>query len=157
SDLFLSNGGGFSADQTSLFDDVMSMLARQIAVSARASFGQRLAAVPHAPPQIIRALALDDAIEVAGPVLTQSDQLDDATLIEGARTKSQEHLLAISRRKTLAEALTDVLVERGNQEVAHSTAANPGARFSEFGYSTLVQRSEHDAELARRVWSRSEI
>jgi uncharacterized protein (DUF2336 family) len=105
----------------------------------------------------IRALALDDAIEVAGPVLTQSEQLDDSTLIEGARAKSQDHLLAISRRKTLAEALTDVLVERGNQAVAHSTAANPGAKFSDFGYSTLVQRSEHNAELARRVWSRPEI
>jgi len=156
-DLFLSNPGQFSADQIALFDDVMGLLARQIETSARATFGERLATVPHAPQQVIRALALDDAIEVAGPLLTQSEQLDDATLIEGARTKSQDHLLAISRRKSLAEALTDVLVERGNQAVAHSTAANPGARFSDFGYSKLVQRSEHDAELARRVWSRAEI
>jgi uncharacterized protein (DUF2336 family) len=156
-DLFLANSTQFSGDQIALFDDVMELLARQIETSARATFGQRLAAVPQAPPQVIRALALDDAIEVAGPVLTQSEQLDDATLIEGARTKSQDHLLAISRRKTLAEALTDVLVERGNQAVAHSTAANPGARFSDFGYATLVQRSEHDAELARCVWSRPEI
>src|SRR5262245_2439662 len=156
-DLFLSNSTQLSGDQVALFDDVMGLLARQIESSARATFGQRMAVVPQAPPQVIRALALDDAIEVAGPVLTQSEQLDDATLIEGARTKSQDHLLAISRRKTLAEALTDVLVERGNQAVAHSTAANPGAKFSDFGYSTLVQRSEHDSELARCVWSRPEI
>jgi uncharacterized protein (DUF2336 family) len=156
-DLFLSRSAELSEDQVALFDDVMGMLACEIESSARASFGQRLAAVPHAPPQTIRALALDDAIEVAAPVLTQSEQLDDATLIEGAKTKSQDHLLAISRRKTLAEGVTDVLVDRGNEHVARSTAANPGARFSEFGYSTLVRRSEHDTELALCVWERSEI
>ena len=156
-DLFVSGSSGFSDEQVALFDNVMGLLSSEIETSARASFGHRLAALPNAPPGIIRALAIDDVIEVAGPILAQSDRLDDATLIEGASTKSQDHLLAISRRKSLAAAVTDVLVERGDRRVAQSTAANPGARFSEFGYSTLVKRSEDDAELALRVWSRSEI
>jgi uncharacterized protein (DUF2336 family) len=59
---------------------------------------------------------------------------------ETAKTRSQAHLLAISLRKTLAESVTDVLVERGDRRVALSTAENPGAAFSEFGYFTLVQR-----------------
>jgi uncharacterized protein (DUF2336 family) len=156
-DLFVSGSAAFSDDQIALFDDVMGLLAREIESSARAAFGHRLATLPQAPPKIIRALALDDAIEVAGPVLTQSQHIDEATLMEGARTKGQEHLLAISRRPVLVEALTDVLVERGDQLVAQSTAENPGARFSEFGYSTLVKRSENDPELALRMLSRREI
>ena len=59
-------------------------------------------------------------IGVAGPVLARSDLLDNVTLVENARTKSQQHLLAISRRKALAETVTDVLVERGNRDVALS-------------------------------------
>jgi uncharacterized protein (DUF2336 family) len=102
-------------------------------------------------------LALDDSIAVAGPVLAQSDQVDEETLVLSAKTKSQDHLLAISRRRSLGEAVTDVLVERGNEQVAISTAANPGARFSECGYSTLVERSKQNEELALRVWSRPEI
>ena len=82
---------------------------------------------------------------------------DDETLIVGAKTKGQEHLLAISQRPRLSENVTDVLVERGNQKVVISTAANAGARFSDFGYSTLVTRSENDSELALLVWSRPEI
>jgi uncharacterized protein (DUF2336 family) len=156
-DLFVSGAAHYTDEQVALFDDVMGRLASEIESSARSTFGQRLMTVPNAPPGIIRTLALDDAIEVAGPILSQSEQLDDATLVEGARTKGQEHLLAIAGRKSLAEAVTDVLVERGNQQVAQSTAANPGARFSEFGYSTLVKRSEDDAELALRVWARPEI
>jgi uncharacterized protein (DUF2336 family) len=156
-DLFISGSGQYSDEQVALFDDVMSRLASEIETSARSAFGRRLTAISDAPAGVMRSLALDDAIEVAGPILSQFEQLDEATLVEGARTKSQDHLLAISGRKTLAEAVTDVLVERGNEEVARSTAANPGAKFSEFGYSTLVKRSEDDGELALRVWSRSEI
>ena len=74
-----------------------------------------------------------------------------------ATTKSQDHLLAISRRVSLPETVTDVLVERGNEQVTLSTTANNGARFSEHGYSTLVKRAETDAGLALCVWSRPEV
>ena len=99
-------------------------------------------------PNASRTLALDDSIAVAGPVLRRSESLDDDTLVTGAKTKGQEHLLAISQRKRLSENVTDILVERGNQKVVISTAANTGAQFSQFGYSTLVSRSESDSELA---------
>jgi len=156
-DLFVTGSGHFNSEQMSLFDDVMSRLASEIETSARATFGERLSTIAGAPPKVSRVLALDNAIEVAGPVLRRSDSLDDETLITGAKTKGQEHLLAISQRRRLSEDVTDILVERGNQEVIISTAANAGAKFSEFGYSTLVTRSENDGELALLVWSRPEI
>jgi uncharacterized protein (DUF2336 family) len=156
-DLFVTGSGRFNDEQRALFDDVMSRIVEEIESSARAMFGQRLATITNAPPKVSRALALDDSIEVAGPLLAHSDQLDDDTLISGAKTKSQEHLLAISRRQLLSEGITDVLVERGNQPVVISTAANSGAQFSEFGYSKLIIRSENDDELALTVWSRPEM
>jgi len=156
-DLFVTGSHRFSDEQIALFDDVMCRFLAQIEISALATFGRRLATIPKAPPKVIRALALNDAIDVAGPVLSLSERLDEITLVESAKTKSQSHLLAISRRKTLAEAVTDVLVERGNQQVAASTARNAGATFSEFGYAQLVQRSQHDSNLALCVWSRPEM
>jgi len=77
--------------------------------------------------------------------------------VEGARCKSQAHLLAISTRRSIPESVTDILVERGNREVALSTAGNPGASFSESGYATLVRRSSGDDDLAIRTWFRAEI
>ncbi len=156
-DLFVAGSEYFDVDQLALFDDVMSRLVNEIEHSARVAFGETLAAVANAPPKITRTLALDDSIDVAGPVLRRSDCLDDETLITGAKTKGQDHLLAISQRKRLSEDVTDVLVERGDQKVVISTAANAGARFSDFGYSTLVTRSENDSELALLVWARPEI
>src|SRR6516164_784827 len=147
-DLFINGAVDYSDDQVALFDDVFQCLLTHIEVSAKALLSNRLAPIDTAPPQTIRTLAFDDIIEVAGPVLTQSMRLDDKALIENARSKSQAHLMAISKRKVLSDAVTDVLVQRGNDEVVHSTVSNPGAEFTERGFTRLVTRAEGDDNLA---------
>ena len=156
-DLFVVGSGKFSEEHVELFDHVMGKLLENAESAARAQFGSRLAMLPDAPPKVIRELALDDSIAVAGPVLRQSDRVDEKMLIETAMTKSQSHLLAISGRKVLAEAVTDVLVERGDATVVTSTAKNDGARFSDTGLSTLVEKASDDGDLALSVWLRPDI
>ena len=65
--------------------------------------------------------------------------------------------MAISGRKVLREAVTDILVERGNQAVVFRTAGNGGAQFSDFGISALVTKARDDGDLALCVWSRPDI
>ncbi|HWK95418.1 MAG TPA: DUF2336 domain-containing protein [Pseudolabrys sp.] len=140
-----------------MFDQVFRHLMSDIETSARAALAERIKSVPNAPLGVIRDLAMDDDISVAGPVLAESSRIDNASLVETARTKSQPHLMAISSRKEIAETVTDVLVERGNRDVALNVARNKGARLSETGYLRLVRRSQGDDELARTVGSRPEI
>jgi uncharacterized protein (DUF2336 family) len=102
-------------------------------------------------------LASDDAIDVAGPVLQHSQRLDDKTLVTSARTQSQAHLLAISKRRSIPVVVTDELVTRGNPEVVHSVAANNGARFSDFAFLQMIRRSEGDSILAEHIGLRKEI
>src|SRR5262249_6127069 len=109
--LYLVGSEQYSEDEIDLIDDVFVRLVSTIEQSARALLAIRLAPVMVAPPKILRVLACDDAIEVASPVLTQAARLDIDTLVECARTKNQEHLLAISRRKTLPHRLTDPLLD----------------------------------------------
>lgn len=156
-DLFASASGNLSAEHISLFDDVMHELVREVEIGARVWFAEQLTKDSAALPRTLRDLALDDAIDVAGPVLSHARHLDEATLAESARTKSQAHLLAIAMRRVIPEIVTDILVDRGDRNVVLNMAANPGASFSEFGYSSLVRRSSDDDDLAARVWSRSEI
>ena len=150
-DLFINGAVDYSDEQVGLFDDVFQCLIDQIETSAKMLLANRLAPIDTAPPLTIRALAFDDIIEMAGPVLSQSTRLDDKTLIENARSKSQAHLMAISTRKTLSGAVTDVLVQRGNEEVVHSTVNNPGAEFTERGFTRLVSRAEGDDELTASI------
>jgi uncharacterized protein (DUF2336 family) len=156
-DLFLASAGRYSEEQIGLFDDVLTKLAAAIEAKARAKLASRLASVADAPPKVIRSLAFDDDISVAEPVLTRAKRLDDADLIANANTKSQQHLYAISQRQTLSEAVTDVLVHRGDQDVVHSVARNSGARFSNAGFRVLVQRAAGDDALATTVGTRRDI
>jgi uncharacterized protein (DUF2336 family) len=156
-DLFIIESVRLSDEEISLFDDVIVLLATDIEISVRALLAHRLAPISRAPINIIRKLATDDEIRVASSVLIQSERLDEATLVQTARAKSQSHLFAISQRKVLNENITDVLVERGNRDVVMNTAKNPGAKFSKLGFSRLIARSNGNDALATCVGARNDI
>ena len=154
-DLLLT--GRFSDEEIWTFGEVIGRLADEIEVAVRTQLADHLASFDRAPTNIIHKLAFDDAIEVAGPVLRESRQLDSETLVTNAQTKGQPHLLAISQRKSLDEAVTDVLVRRGDQEVVKSVVSNQGARFSNFGFLHMIKRAEGDSILAEQLGLRSDI
>jgi uncharacterized protein (DUF2336 family) len=156
-DLFVSRSDEMPPELVSIFDDIIVRLASEIEQHARALLSRRLAPIRNAPPNVVRVLAFDDAIEVAGPVLTQSARLDDKTLVEIVQTKGQDHMLAISQRGALNEIVTDALVELGNREVVLNALDNFGASFSNRGFSVLVSRSQGDDFFAELVGSRPEI
>jgi uncharacterized protein (DUF2336 family) len=156
-DLFIHGAARYSEEQVGVFDDVMARLVSAIETKARAKLSQRLAPIANAPSNVIRMLAFDDDIEIASPVLRQSDRLDDRDLLVSAGSKSQQHLFAIAQRKSLSEAVTDVLVKRGDRDVVHSVAKNVGARFSDAGFRMLVNRSTGDDVLATEVGLRTDI
>src|SRR5258708_37285006 len=156
-DLFINGAVDYSSEQIGMLDDVFQCLMHHIENSAKALLANRLAPIDSAPPLTIRALAFDDLIEVAAPVLSRSERLDDEALIDTARNKSQAHLMAISTRRVLSGAVTDVLVLRGNDDVIQSTVNNPGAEFSERGFTRLVNRAEGDDNLATCIGLRPTI
>jgi uncharacterized protein (DUF2336 family) len=149
--------GRYSDDEIWTFGEVIGRLADEIEVTARAQLAKRLARFEDAPVNIIHKLAFDDSIEVAGPILQESGRLEPYALVANVCTKSQSHLLAISKRETLDESVTDVLVTRGDQEVVKSVATNTGANFSEFGFLHMVQRAEGDNILAEHLGLRKDI
>jgi uncharacterized protein (DUF2336 family) len=156
-DLFVLGAENYSDEQIDIFDDVMIKIAARIEAKSLARLSSRLAPVPNAPKRTVKELAFHQDIAVARPVLVGSERLDESDLVDNARTQSQEHLLAISERKSLSEAITDVLVERGDREVVRSVASNTGARFSNAGFRRLVTRSTGDDLLTTSVGSRRDI
>lgn len=156
-DMFLAGSGRHSDEQLALFDDILMVLIETIEVNARAQLSRRLSKRPDAPQKVVRSLAFDDSISVAAPVLMRSEQLTETDLVENASTKSQGHLRAITRRRTLSEPVTEVLVDRGHSRVVHLVARNAGARFSDSGYGKLVSKAADDEGLAHHVGSRRDI
>ncbi|HEV3499313.1 MAG TPA: DUF2336 domain-containing protein [Bradyrhizobium sp.] len=149
--------GGYSDDEIWTFGEVIGRLADEIEVAARAQLARRLARVDNVPVNIIHKLAFDDEIDVAAPILQESERLEPYALVANVCTKGQSHMLAISKRKSIDETVTDVLVTRGDREVVNAVASNDGARFSDFGFLHLVQRAEGDSILAEHLGLREDI
>ncbi len=145
-DLFLRDCERLRDDHVAVFDEVIGMLASRIEAHARAELAERLADVGNAPPGLVRRLACDEIL-VARPILSRSPRLTDGDLIDVALAMGRNHMIAITERDSLSEAVTDVLVEHGDQVVLHATVRNPRARFSEPGYGRLVSRSRNDEAL----------
>jgi uncharacterized protein (DUF2336 family) len=156
-DLFLGGAAQFNDGQVELFDGVLAQLTQRVESNVLAELSAKLSPVANAPNGVIQSLARHDAIAVAGPVLSNSPRLTDSDLIEIASTKGQGHLGAISERSRLAEAVTDVLVERGDGEVLNKLTRNEGAAFSADGFSTLAKRAEDDGRLAENLGMRLDV
>jgi len=156
-DLFLNDADRLNEQQVRVFDDVLVHLIQRIETKALIQLSTCLAPVDNAPTEVVRHLAHDDEIMVARPVLSQSKRLTDDDLIKIAEVKGEGHLLAISGRRSLNEPVTDVLVRRGDRQVAHKLADNSGARFSETGFAKLVKNGEKDESLAEKLGVRLDI
>lgn len=154
--LFLDGAMNFNDEHVALFDDVIGCLIEEIEAKVLAELARRLAPVANAPAGVVVKLARHDDIAVAGPMLKDA-KLADSDLLDIAETKSQAHLLALSARLTINEALAEILVARGDREVARSIATNHQARLSEQAFGRLVQRAEEDGVLAEKVGLRTDI
>lgn len=156
-DLFAAGSSRYSEQQIEVFGEVFKTLVAVIELKTRVKLARRLATSQDAPATLVRAFAFDEAIAVAAPVLTQSTALSEADLALSARTQSQGHLYAIAQRQTISEAITEILIHRGEPKVVRAVAGNAGARFSDGSFCELVARSAADVELALRVGTRRDI
>jgi uncharacterized protein (DUF2336 family) len=156
-ELFLTNAGHYSADQLELYDGILNELVKRVEVAARVKLSQRLASIDGAPTKTIRSLALDDAIEVAEPVLSQSNVLDDDTLARCISLKGQEYLLAIATRDKINEAISGQLIATGDRRVLGILAGNPGATISDPSFGILVKKSANDDWLTECIAGRRDV
>jgi uncharacterized protein (DUF2336 family) len=155
-ELFLHDAPHLSEGQVRVFDDVLCHLVVSVENRVKAEVAAQLASVDNAPSRLIEHLARDQ-IAVAGAVLAGSHRLTTSTLVEIAKTKGQDHLLAISGRSDLPEAVTDVIVDRGERKVIRNLAGNATARFSDTGYQGMVAHAQADDELTALLGVRIDL
>jgi uncharacterized protein (DUF2336 family) len=99
----------------------------------------------------------NDEIEVAKPVLTNSNLLNDADLIEIIKRHSQDHLKAIAVREDVAEEVSESLVEHGGDEVLETLVQNDGAHISRQAMETVITRAEGNGKLHKPLIGRHDL
>ncbi len=154
-DLFFG-ASALSVPEAQAFDGVFCTLAEDMEMDIRAELAERFADARIAPATLAARLARD-CIEVALPILANANLLTEADLIEVARTQGQPHLRVVSARPGLTEAVSDVIVERGDDETLGVLVGNDGAALSRWASETVVERAAANPALQAAVVRRSSL
>jgi uncharacterized protein (DUF2336 family) len=158
-DLFLVDAASYSDDQVAVFDDVISRLIEKSDRRTLIELSNRLAQVKNAPCRVVGTLARHADILIAGPLLEKSNVLTDADIVEIAdKDRRDPNLLAmIAARPQLSEAVTDVLIRRGNAALARKIINRTDAPISESSFARMVTSVENDKELAAAIAKRDDL
>lgn len=133
--------------------DIIHQLIQEVELSVRKALAERLATIPNAHSSLINMLANDD-IEVAHPILVQSEVMQDSELIEIVQFRTMEHQVAVAMRPALSEPLSNALIKTGNQRVITALLENAGASIAEDDLHALAEISKdvpsYQAPLTQR-------
>ena len=153
-DLFFA--GEHNGAELTLFDGVMCELAADMEEAVRTELAGRLADAPAPPLRLVRTLAAD-TLSVAEPILERSPALGESDLIALARHRGQAHLRVISSRLDLTEAISDVIVERGDDATLGTLLENASAPLSRQASEAVVDRAGANADLHAAVVNRQDL
>lgn len=139
-DLYSGDGQILSDQDRAMMAGIMRQLINDVELSVRRSLADHLAGDPNTPRDLVLALA-NDEIEVAHPILANSEVLRDEELIEIIQYRAMEHQVAIAARPTVSEPVSDALVETRNENVIETLLDNRGAAISSDTMDRLVDQS----------------
>ena len=145
-----------TATEDALYGAVLADLSAEMETAVRAELSARFASAPDAPHALIRRLANDEAA-VAGAVLASSPALSDEDLLGVVRKHGQDHLRAVSARPSVSEAVSEVIVERGDDETLGTLLRNDGARLSRKSSEAAVERARVNPALHEAAVSRASL
>lgn len=137
-----------SESEQLLAEQIFRLLVRDSVEKIRESLADSLKDNPHIPKDIILALA-GDVESVATPVLSMSDVLSDADIVNIVHnTKDVWRYLAISQRATVSEVVSEALVETERGEVINALLDNKGAAFSDVSYGKIADLASDNSDKA---------
>lgn len=145
-DVFLADPPDRSDRESQLFDEIVVAVASDLETQVRIELARKVA-VSNAPVQrTARRLAMD-VIEVARPVIERSKSLTEADILDVIKEKSQDHMMAVTKRPDIGTNVSTALVEKGEDRVVASLLENRTARMNRQTYEKVAVRAEHNPVL----------
>ena len=129
--------------------DVLERLARDQLPRVRRLVAEAIRDSGAVPEHLVRLLAADAELNVAGPILEYSPLLSDHDLLEIlATTRIEGAAAAIARRRVLNEPVADAIVARFEVPAVAALLGNPGARLGPEAVDEIVDRLARDLDNA---------
>jgi uncharacterized protein (DUF2336 family) len=123
--------------------EILEILARDELPRVRAIIAEELKNADNVPKSLILRLANDLEDIVAAPILEYSPLLNQADLLEllarGMRTRK---VIALAKRRSLDEAVSDALVAKNDLHAIGALVANRGAKISVKAFDIIAEKAE---------------
>jgi uncharacterized protein (DUF2336 family) len=145
-----------SDEDRALAGDILRVMAADAAELVRKAIAETLMASDVVPRDVAVRLARDvEAVSL--PILACSPAFTDADLAEIVRLGGPVRQVAIARRPTLSQTVTDTLAEHGGERAVSTACANPGAEFGEGGLQRVIDRFEASERVLAAVAYRNAL
>jgi uncharacterized protein (DUF2336 family) len=156
-DLFVEGVDTYSVSQFAVFDDILCRLIDHNGPPAVVEVSQKLGPVGKGPVNVVRRLSSEADLSISGPFLKNCENVPEADLVQYVKTKRMEYLTLIATRPNLSAPVTDVLIERGDDEVRKIVLRNISAKISDNGFVKLINESRTKPPLAQMVSARDDL
>ncbi len=139
-----------------LAEDIVRAFMRDTETNVRGALAESLKSCAVVPHDVAMGLARDIA-EVSVPFVQFSQVLSDADLLAVIAENNIETQVAIAKRATVSESVSDALVQKGNEKVVATLAGNQGAQISPTTLDQIVERHGHRTSVAEVLAFRPKI
>ncbi len=154
--LYRIQGSGINERERNLMRDILRRLTKDVEMAIRIAVAQRLADDVSAPQDLIMML-VDDAIEVARPLILRSPLLREEDMLELIAHAGVAHQEAVAGRPHIGERVTEALVACEAESVLMALVRNATAKISQAGYASLVEKSRRFAGLQEPLAGRPDL
>lgn len=148
---------GLGEVETEAFGVILAEVARDMEAAVRAELAERFGPALQAPRGLVRTLADDSEAAVATAVLRASPLLTDEDLLPVVLKHGQDHLRAVSARPQVSEAVSDVIVARGDDETLGTLLRNDCANLSRRASEAAVERAKLNPALHEVTVNRASL
>ncbi len=156
-DLFVEGADKYSVTQFAVFDDIICRLIDHNGPPAVVEVSQKLAPCGKGPVNVVRRLSSENDLAISGPFLKNCENVPEADLVQYVKTKRMEYLTLIATRPNLTASVTDVLLDRGDDEVRKIVLRNLGAKISDNGFVKLISEGRKKPVLSEMVAAREDL
>jgi uncharacterized protein (DUF2336 family) len=139
-----------------LAQDIIRVLAKDVAVSVRESLSLSLRKAQRLPHDVALQLA-KDVESVSLPVLEDCLLLSDSDLMAIIGTGSDAKQTAIAKRPEVSAVLSEALVDKGSENVVATLVSNPRAQLSDQSLNKVVDRFPTSALVQEPLVKREQL
>ncbi|HUO02663.1 MAG TPA: DUF2336 domain-containing protein, partial [Rhizomicrobium sp.] len=154
--LYRIQGAELNGRERDLTREILRRLTRDVEMAVRIALAERLADDITAPHDLIL-LLVDDAIEVARPLILRSPLLSERDMRNVIAKGQVGHQEAVAARSHIGIPVTDALAQCEAESVLVTLVRNATAKISESAYRLLVERSRAITGLREPLLQRDDL